>query len=108
VPSIIRTGKAPEQGVWKRDRIVLSGYALLLGEKEKRHIDIGMVEYARAGLVRRIEIHGVDRARVLRIRDRIRLIKEGRLPDRPESAPCQGCRASEICQTRHSLASKFF
>ena len=108
VPSIIRTGKAPEEGVWKKDRIMLSGYALILGEKENRHIDAGMVEYARAGLVRRIEIHGIDRARVLRIRDRVRQIKDGRLPDRPESAPCQGCRASEICQTRHSLASKFF
>lgn len=108
VPSLIRTGKAPQEGIWKRDRIMLSGYALLLGEREKRHIEIGMVEYARAGLVRTVEIHGIDRARVLRIRDRVRLIKQGRLPDRPENAPCQGCRAAETCQTRHSLASKFF
>jgi CRISPR-associated exonuclease Cas4 len=108
VPSIIRTRKAPDEGVWKRDRIMLAGYALLLGEREKRHIDQGIVEYSRLGLVRRIEIHGIDRARVLRLRDRIRQIKEGRLPDRPQDAPCQSCRASEICQTRHSLASKFF
>ncbi len=108
VPSIIRTGRAPEEGVWKKDRIMLSGYALLLGEKEKRHIPLGMVEYARQGLIRRVEIHGTDRARALRIRDRIRLIKEGRLPDRPDEAPCRRCQAEEICQTRHSLASKFF
>jgi CRISPR-associated exonuclease Cas4 len=108
VPSIIRTRKAPDEGVWKRDRIMLAGYALLLGEREKRHIDQGFVEYSRLGQVRRIEIHGIDRARVLRLRDRIRQIKGGRLPDRPQDAPCQSCRASEICQARHSLASKFF
>ena len=108
IPSIIRTGRAPEAGVWKKDRIMLSGYALLLGEKEKRHVPFGLVEYARQGLIRRVEIHGTDRARALRIRDRIRLIKQGRLPDRPDDAPCKGCQAEEICRTRHSLASKFF
>ncbi len=108
VPSIIRSGRAPDDGIWKKDRIILSGYALLLGEKEKRHIHSGLVEYARQGTVRRVEIHGIDRARVLRIRDRIRLIKQGRLPDCPEEADCQRCPAAEICRTRHSLASKFF
>ncbi|OPZ79843.1 MAG: hypothetical protein BWY77_01282 [bacterium ADurb.Bin431] len=56
VPCIIRTGRAPEAGVWKTDRIMLSGYALLLGEKEKRHVPFGLVEYARQGLIRRVEI----------------------------------------------------
>ena len=107
-PSLIRTGKAPEDGIWKRDRLMLAGYALLLGEKHKTHINQGLVEYPARALVRAVEIHSVDRARVLRIRDRIRQIKEGRLPDRPENAPCQACWAVEICETRHSLASKFF
>jgi CRISPR-associated exonuclease Cas4 len=107
-PSIIRTGRAPPDGIWKRDRILLAGYALLLGEREGLHIDRGLVEYPRSGLVRSVQIFGVDRARVLRLRDRIRLIKEGRLPDRPEDAPCEGCPAREKCESRHSLLSKFF
>ena len=107
-PSIIRTGKAPEDGIWKRDRLMLAGYALLLGEKNKTHINQGQVEYPALGLVRSVQIRSVDRARVLRIRDRIRQIKEGRLPDRPEDAPCQDCWTAEICETRHSLASRFF
>ena len=108
IPSIIRTGRAPESGIWKKDRIMLSGYSLLLGEKEMRHVPFGLVEYARQGLIRRVDIHGSVRAGVLRIRDRIRLIKQGRLPDRPDDAPCKGCQAEVICRTRHSLASKFF
>ncbi len=107
-PSLIRTGKAPQDGIWKRDRLMLAGYALLLGEKNSTHINQGIVEYPRQGLVRAAEIYSVDRARVLRIRDRIRQIKEGQLPDRPEDAPCPGCWAEEICETRHSLASRFF
>jgi CRISPR-associated exonuclease Cas4 len=107
-PSLIRTGKAPQEGVWKKDRLMLAGYALLLGEKQRTHINQGLVEYPRSGLVRAVQIHSVDRARVLRLRDRIRQIKEGRLPDRPEDAPCRTCQAAEICETRHSLASRFF
>ena len=107
-PSLIRSGRAPESGVWKRDRMAIAGYALLLGEKNKIRIDHGLVEYPSSGLIRRVQIHSVDRARVLRIRDRIRQIKEGRLPERPDDSPCQGCMASEICETRQTLASRFF
>lgn len=124
VPSIIRGGSAPEQGVWRRDRLVLAGYSLLLAEKMSESgsrsksksrsgcagglCDLGLVEYPRQGLVRSVQIHSVDRARVLRLRDRIRQIKEGRLPDRPEDANCLACHARDLCESRHSLASKFF
>jgi len=107
-PSIIRTGQAPPNGIWKRDRIMLAGYALLLGEREKLQINRGQVEYPRSGQVRCVQIFGVDKARVLRLRDRIRLIKEGRLPDRPDGAPCEGCPARQKCESRHSLLSRFF
>jgi CRISPR-associated exonuclease Cas4 len=107
-PSLIRSGRAPESGIWKKDRITLAGYALLLGEKHKIRIDHGLVEYPNSGLIRKVQIHSVDRARVLRIRDRIKQIKEGRLPERPDDAPCQRCQALEICETRQTLASRFF
>jgi CRISPR-associated exonuclease Cas4 len=71
-PSLIRTGKAPQDGIWKKDRLMLAGYSLLLGEKLKTHINQGQVEYPALALVRTVQIHSVDRARVLRIRDRMR------------------------------------
>jgi CRISPR-associated exonuclease Cas4 len=108
VPSLVRTGAAPQEGAWKRDRLQLAGYALLLGEQCGRKIDRRLVEYPRSGALREVEIHGVDRARALRIRDRIRQIKEGALPDRPENANCELCPVQERCSTRSSLASKFF
>jgi CRISPR-associated exonuclease Cas4 len=108
LPSLVRTGTAPPEGAWKRDRLQLAGYALLLGEQCDGKIDSGLVEYPRSGVVREVEIRGIDRARALRIRDRIRQIKEGTLPDRPESAGCELCPAEERCSTRSSLASMFF
>jgi len=107
-PSLIRTGQAPEDGVWKKDRLMLAGYGMLLGEKHNVRINQGLVEYPRSGLVRHVEIHSVDRARVLRIRDRVRQIKDGRLPDRPENARCDGCTELERCEMKQTLASKFF
>jgi len=59
-PSLIRTGKAPQDGIWKRDRFILAGYDLLLGEKQRTHINQGL------------------------------------------------CEAKDICETRHSLASRIF
>jgi CRISPR-associated exonuclease Cas4 len=107
-PSLIRTGYAPEEGVWKRDRLMLAGYALLIGEKYQTRINRGIVEYPRSGAVRLVQIHSVDRGRVLRIRDRIRAIKDGQLPDRPEGARCEDCDIRERCEISVTLASKFF
>jgi len=110
-PSLIRSGKAPEEGVWKRDRLVLAGYSLLLREmhgKDGAKVDRGLVEYPLSGQVRLVQIYGVDRARVLRIRERVRQIRDGQLPDRPEGARCEGCEAKKHCETRMSLASRFF
>ena len=107
-PSLIRTGQAPEDGVWKKDRLMLAGYGMLLGEKHNVRINQGLVEYPRSGLVRQVQIHSVDKARVLRIRDRVRQIKDGRLPDRPENARCDGCTELERCEMKQTLASRFF
>ncbi len=102
-PSLIRTGQAPEDGVWKKDRLMLAGYGMLLGEKHNLRINQGLVEYPRSGLVRQVQIHSVDRARVLRIRDRVRQIKDGQLPDRPENARCDGCTELERCEMKQML-----
>jgi len=108
LPSLIRTGKAPEDGVWKRDRMMLAGYALLLGEMNGAKINRGLIEYPLSGALRDVQIYEVDKARVLRIRDRIRQIKNGRLPDKPTDSPCEKCEMVDRCETRRSLASKFF
>lgn len=108
VPSVIKTGFAPDDGVWKKDRVQLAGYAMLTGEKYGGRIDLCQVEYPRSGVIRTVQVHSVDRGRFLRIRNRVQQIKEGRLPDRPDEARCSDCEVRDKCETRMSLASKFF
>ena len=108
VPSIIKTGFAPDDGVWKKDRLQLAGYAMLTEEHYGGRIELGQVEYPRSGVIRTVQIHSVDRGRFLRIRNRVQQIKEGRLPERPEEARCIDCEVRDKCETRMSLASKFF
>jgi CRISPR-associated exonuclease Cas4 len=108
VPSIIKTGFAPDDGVWKKDRIQLAGYAMLTEERYGSRIELGQVEYPRSGAIRTVQIHSVDRGRFLRIRNRVQQIKEGRLPERPEEARCDDCEVRDKCETRITLASKFF
>ena len=108
VPSIIKTGFAPDDGVWKKDRLQLAGYAMLTEEQYGGRIKHCQVEYPRSGVIRTVQIHSVDRGRFLRIRNRVQQIKDGRLPDRPEEARCDNCEVRDKCETRMSLASKFF
>jgi CRISPR-associated exonuclease Cas4 len=108
IPSMIKTDRPPETGVWRSDRLRLTGYAILLEDRMSTRVDRGLVEYPWAGEVREVELRSSDRRRVLRIRDRVRAINGGKLPDRPRDGPCTGCPVLDSCETRATLASKFF
>jgi len=50
-PSIIRTGSAPKEGIWRKDRLRLAGYVMLAEEKYDIRINQGLVEYPRSGVI---------------------------------------------------------
>lgn len=106
--SIIKTGKAPQTGIWKDDRLRLTALAILVEEEYDCMVGSGVVEYARYGVVREVNIRRSDRRKVLVLAGRVKKIKGGRLPERPESAPCDYCGYSGFCQVTPTLASKFF
>jgi CRISPR-associated exonuclease Cas4 len=106
--SIIRTGRAPESGIWKNDRIRLTALSILMEEEYDCVVDSGTVEYARYGIVRNTKIKRTDRRKVLVLAGRIRKIIDGRLPHRPDDAPCDYCSYTELCQVTPTLASRFF
>jgi len=107
-PSIIRTGKAPLSGVWKNDRLRLTALSILFEDKHDSTVVKGVVEYARYGIVREVPIRRADRRKVLTLAGRVRKIRDGRLPDRPDDAPCDYCGHVEHCQVTQTLASRFF
>lgn len=108
VPSIIKTGNMPQNGVWSSDRLALTAYAVLVEEKYNSSVEKGFVEYARWGKVREAVIKRHERRKVLQIRDRIKKIYDGFMPEKPRDAPCEYCGFTEICDVKSTLASRFF
>ena len=108
LPYMIRTGNKPENGVWKPDRLQITAYAMLVEERFGHVVEYGFVEYARVFEIREVLIRPRDRRRVLELRNRVRMIKGGRMPDRAQDAPCEFCAFEEDCVTKRSLASKFW
>lgn len=108
VPSIIKTGSMPENGVWKNDRVQLTAYAILIEEIYNRVVTRGFVEYARRGTVREVTIKRHERRSVLHFRDRVRKIHDGFMPEKPHDAPCEKCGFKGICDVKSTLASRFF
>ncbi|HIE32272.1 MAG TPA: Dna2/Cas4 domain-containing protein [Methanosarcinales archaeon] len=108
LPYLTRTGEKPEHGAWKPDRLQITAYAMLVEETFGQPVKYGIIEYARFFELRDVNIKPRDRRVVLELRNRIRMIKDGRMPDRPRDAPCEFCASEEGCTAQRSLASKFF
>ncbi|MCX9010102.1 MAG: Dna2/Cas4 domain-containing protein [Candidatus Methanoperedens sp.] len=108
IPSIIKTGAMPENGIWQGDRLQLTAYAMLAEEKYNSVIERGFVEYARWGTVREAVIKRNERRKVLQIRDRVKKIQEGFMPERPGDAPCERCGFNGMCEVKSTLAARFF
>lgn len=108
LPSIIKTGSMPQNGVWRNDRLQLTAYAMLVEENYDSIVKNGFVEYVRSGEVREVMIKRHERRKVLQIRDKIRKIQNGAMPEKPEDAPCNICAFTEMCDVKPTLASRFF
>ena len=111
VPSVIKTGKYPENGVWNNDRLHVGALAMLVEEEYGKTVEYGFVEYARYGIVRKVIVRANDRRQILKIGNRVKKIKDGTMPDKKESTLCTHCNFSEMCSkcsTKVSLASRFF
>ncbi len=108
LPYMIRTGDKPENGVWKPDRLQITAYSMLVEERFGQVVEYGFVDYARFFEIRDVVIKSRDRRRVLELRNRVRMIKGGRMPDRARDAPCDLCAFEEDCVAKRSLASKFW
>lgn len=108
IPSIIKTGRVPLNGVWQGDRLQLTAYAVLVEEKYNIPVRRGFVEYARWGVVREAAIRRHERRNVLQILEKIKKIQNGIMPEKPKDAPCEYCGFTGMCDVKSTLASRFF
>jgi CRISPR-associated exonuclease Cas4 len=108
IPSIIKTGNMPLNGIWQGDRLQLTAYAVLVEEKYNVRVRRGFVEYARCGMVREAVIRRHERRNVLQILEKIKKIQNGIMPEKPKDAPCEYCGFTGLCDVKSTLASRFF
>jgi CRISPR/Cas system-associated exonuclease Cas4 (RecB family) len=62
IPCVIKTGKCPEYGVWRSDRMQLAAYAMLIEDELETTVPRGFVEYIRTADIREAHIKKRDRA----------------------------------------------
>jgi CRISPR-associated exonuclease Cas4 len=108
VPSILKSGSCPEQGVWASDRVHAAAFVLLLEAGSEKEVPFAFVEYVSFGLLRKVIIRSSDRREVLQIRRDVEKIKAGFMPERKEEKFCKECSFLEYCTSEPSLMSKFF
>lgn len=100
-PILIRTGAAPDDGVWEADRLQTTTYSLLLEDRYDTTIPYARVEYSQAFESRLVAVTEKLRRQVLRIRDDVECILATDEP--PDICPhgygnrCAGCGLKEIC-----------
>jgi CRISPR-associated exonuclease Cas4 len=105
VPSILKPGNCPEQGVWASDRLHATALVLLLEAESGKEVPFAFVEYVSFGLLRRVVIRSSDRREVLQICRRVEKIKSGFMPEKGEEKFCKECNFSEQCISEPSLLS---
>lgn len=108
VPSILKPGSCPEQGVWASDRIHAAALVMLLEAENGKEVPFAFVEYVSFGLLRRVVVRSSDRREVIKICREVEKIKAGLMPERKEEKFCKECNFSERCISDSSLMSKFF
>ncbi len=108
LPSIIKTGKMPENGIWSSDRLQLTAYSMLVEEKYNSVVERGFVEYAKWGEVREVAIKRHERRKIFQIIEKIKKIQQGSMPEKPGNASCEACGFIDMCEVKPTLASRFF
>jgi len=106
IPCVIKTGRCPEYGVWKSDRMQLAAYAMLIEEEFGTTVQRGFVDYIRTAEIRELHIRKRDRALAFQILKHVKRIKKGTFPDKGENAPCDNCAFLDRCETKKTLLSK--
>lgn len=104
---LVLSYKAPEEGVWYRDRIKLASFCVLL-EKTFRCSE-GYVYYC-SGKLREVKISRKDKYTVLKAVERVNKLKKGFIPEKPEGkeSRCEKCRYRNVCEEKsETFASKF-
>ena len=98
-PSLVTPGSPPEAGVWEPQSVRAVAAAKALSWREQTRVDHAFVEYARHGVVRRVDLTTRKQAAYRRALRTARAI-DGPPPRIHDDAKCGSCEYREECGTK--------
>ncbi|WP_323674253.1 hypothetical protein [Halorubellus sp. PRR65] len=101
LPSLVSTGRPPEQGVWEPHAVWAVAAAKALAWERERRVDEAIVEYPAYGVVRRVRLTTRKKAAY---REAIRTVRELDAPparlDGDDASKCGPCDYADECGVR--------
>jgi CRISPR-associated protein Cas4 len=99
VPIELKTGKAPQEGVWQGHKYQLGSYILLLEEKYQRTVERGMIRYLEIAESRDVSMNPFLRDEIFSLRDKvIDLLQSKDIPPIiKEKNKCAACELRPQC-----------
>jgi CRISPR-associated exonuclease Cas4 len=94
--SVVTPGSPPEAGVWEPQAVRAVAVAKALAWREETPVDHAYVEYARHGVVRRVELTTRRKAAYRRALRTVRAL-DGPPPRLHDDAKCGACEYSDEC-----------
>jgi CRISPR-associated exonuclease Cas4 len=94
--SVVTSGSPPEAGVWEPQGVRATAAAKALAWREETPVDHAFVEYARHGVVRRVELTTQRKAAYRRALRAVREL-DGPPPRLHDDAKCGACEYSTEC-----------
>ena len=98
-PSLVTPGSPPEAGVWEPQSVRAVAAAKALSWREETAVECAFVEYARHGVVRRVDLTTRKKAAYRRTLRTARSI-DGPPPRLHDDAKCGACDYREECGTK--------
>ncbi|WNY25477.1 hypothetical protein [Methanolapillus millepedarum] len=109
LPYLIKTSKAPQNGIWEKDKIAAAAYVLLLENKFGKTNVFGNFAVDYAGEIRIGRTRLEDKKAVFRILRQMKETKNGKMPNARNIRFCDHCDYKEKCRPKlTSFFSKLF
>jgi len=102
LPIEIKTGKAPQDGVWREHMIQVGTYMLLLSEYYGMEIKEGYVEYRTVNEQRRVMMNPFLKEEILELIQRVQeMLNRKDLPQKiTDRRKCEACGIREVCYSQ--------
>ncbi|MFB6282749.1 MAG: hypothetical protein ABEK59_02305 [Halobacteria archaeon] len=97
-PTVVKTGRAPRNGVWKPDRVEVAAAVEAVADCFEDPSGNGYVEYVGSGKILKVDVNPLDRRRVRRVLDTLDDARDGHPPSRTKNRDkCGSCRFQDDC-----------